>query len=270
MKIECAGAPAREAIEAIYAPFLCRRRRAAHFACRIEPASGERGYIYRRGRTRHLAQTLADLLFLLDKDLTIALQRQRRDLYFVHAGVVSVRRSAVAFVAPSGTGKSTTVWALLGEGFRYVSDELMPLDIETRRVQPYPRALCFKTLPLDAPSLPKRTIDVGRLRYIPIGARARARPHSSLSLRAIFFLERTETGGRPKLEPVAVAEAGARLYANALNALAHPHLGLDAALLIARRARCYRLQLGGRAATVAAVQSVLGEEREHDRLGALL
>jgi hypothetical protein len=204
-------------------------------------------------------RSLGDLLFLLDKDLTIDLQRQRRDLYFVHAGVVASHGSAVAFVAPSGTGKSTTVWSLLRHGLKYVSDEMMPVNIETRRVLPYPRAVCLKTLPTGAYSVPASTIHAGRLHYVPLESRAMVRPRRTLRLRTIFLVERNETEAASGLQPVNLAEAAVRLYANTLNALAHPGLGLDAAMLIARSAPCYRLSLGGVEEAVAAILNKLDE-----------
>jgi hypothetical protein len=53
------------------------------------------------------------------------------------------------------------------------------------------------------------------------------------------------------------AQAGARLYANALNALAHPGDGLDAALHIAARTTCFALTTADLAATCTLVQATL-------------
>jgi hypothetical protein len=227
-----------------------------HFACRI--GSNRTGaYSYRRGRIRETVEDLGDLLFLLDKDLTIELQQQRRDLYFVHAGVVAFRGAAVAFVAPSGTGKSTTVWTLLADGFKYVSDELLPVDLATGQILPYPRAVCLKTLPPGIRSFPRNTITTGRLHYVPTKARATVAPSDTALLRAIFFLERPENGARPRITSLRIAEAGARVYANTLNALAHPNFGLDGAVRIAEHARCYHVRLGTPDATAKAVRELL-------------
>jgi hypothetical protein len=81
------------------------------------------------------------LLFHLDKDLTIALQLQRADLFFLHAAVVALDDRAVVLSAPSGTGKSTLALALLENGFDYLSDELAPIDVQRLTVHPFPHAL---------------------------------------------------------------------------------------------------------------------------------
>jgi hypothetical protein len=51
------------------------------------------------------------------------------------------------------------------------------------------------------------------------------------------------------------AEAGARLYVNALNALAHPRSGLDAVARLAERVPCYAITSGALDATCAAICS---------------
>lgn len=122
-------------------------------ACASVPAISyrvERGhaegslYISRAGACTLISRNDADFLFLFEKDLTIELQYQRPDLFFVHAAVVERDGKAVVLAAPSGTGKSTLTLALLHAGFRYLSDELAPFDLVTLQVMPYPHALCLR------------------------------------------------------------------------------------------------------------------------------
>src|SRR5262245_64534013 len=56
---------------------------------------------------------LGDLLFLLEKDVTVELQKRRSELLFLHAAGVEWRGKAYLFAADAGSGKSTTAWALL-------------------------------------------------------------------------------------------------------------------------------------------------------------
>ncbi len=65
----------------------------------------------------------------------------------------------------------------------------------------------------------------------------------------------------PRIRRLNTAEAGARLYANALNALAHPGSGLDGAIRIAAQADCYELKLGELRATVDAIRANLKSGR---------
>jgi hypothetical protein len=78
--------------------------------------------IGRAGQASHLAAEAGEFLWLFEKDMTIALQQLRPDLYFVHAGVLACRHRAFMLIGPSGSGKSTTTWALLHHGCRYLSD----------------------------------------------------------------------------------------------------------------------------------------------------
>lgn len=257
VRVRCSDPRATSLLRATYAPFISRAPKAVHFDCRIGSASA-RGFTYKRGKKQRVLRSAADLIFLFDKDLTVELQRQRRDLFFVHAGVVAYRRKAVAFVAPSGTGKSTTVWALLRHGFRYVSDELLPVDLTCGVVHPYPRSLCLKRPPPAPYALPRETLETGGLLYVPTGVLKRPPVQVPLPLRTIFFLRRSpETSRRPRLRRLHTAEAGAHLYANSLNALAHPGAGLDGAIRIAAQADCYELELGDVRATVDAIRARL-------------
>ena len=90
-----------------------------------------------------------ELLEMLDEAVVVQLQRRRPDLFFVHSAVLELGGRAVLLVAPSGTGKSTMTWALSHHGFRYLSDELAPIDPGTLRVHPFPRALHLKAEPSD-------------------------------------------------------------------------------------------------------------------------
>jgi hypothetical protein len=69
--------------------------------------------------------------------------------------------------------------------------------------------------------------------HIPASALPNSPIKSPKPLGAILFLRRDTALSEPSYIKVSPAEAGARLYANTLNALAHPDSGLDAAIKIA-------------------------------------
>jgi hypothetical protein len=95
-------------------------------------------FVKRAGREPLTAPDDGTFLALLDGDVAIELQKLRPDLYFIHAAVLQRSDAAVMLVAPSGGGKSTLCWALLHHGFRYLSDELGPVDLEQLNVHSYP------------------------------------------------------------------------------------------------------------------------------------
>lgn len=215
-----------------------------------------RRFFIDRGGERLEADSVYDFLYTFEKDLTLALQGQRPDLYFIHAAAVETEGSAVLLVAPSGTGKSTTAYGLLHEGFRYLSDELAPVDLQTMAVQPYPHALCLKSAPPAPYRLPAGTLRTNITLHVPVTALPSATCRDPVPLGAIFFLAR-EGNGDTALWRIEAGEAAARLYANALNNLAHGGEGLDAAIRITSRTLCFCLQLGELSRVGGSIRSVL-------------
>jgi hypothetical protein len=186
------------------------------------------------------AEDEAVLLHLLEQDLVIQLQRNRPDLFFLHSAAVEWRGRAVLLAAESGAGKSTTTFGLLHQAFAYLSDELSPVDTTTLSVAPYPHALCLKQRPAAFP-LPDSTIDLGRTLHVPAAALPTRVTDSPRPLGAVFLLRYSAANARPCATQLSAAEAAARLYVTALNALAHEHHGLEAAAGIARSVPCFSL-----------------------------
>lgn len=208
------------------------------------------------------AASLHELIFLVDKDLTVELQRLRADLFFVHAGVVADEGRAWAISAPSGTGKSTTVWALVCEGLRYVSDELAPIELAASSawVHPYPRALNLKREPEAPYGVPAGTLRCREGLYVPTQAMPVGPQTDSLPLHGIFFLRRDADYTAPRVKRLTPAEAATHLYANALNPLAHAGMGLDMAISIAERIPCLEVELGPLSASVAAIRHYMNRK----------
>lgn len=216
--------------------------------------------VSRLGCAALTAASLDELLFLLDKDLTVALQHQRSDLFFVHAGVVEYGGRAWVISAPSGTGKSTTVWALVRDGLGYVSDELAPIEVTSdARVHPYPRALHIKREPGAPYGVPANVMRFPEGLYIPTAAMPRTPQTDALPLCGMFFLRRDAERNAPRTKHLSPAEAASHLYANALNPLAHAGMGLDAAIAIAERVPCLEVELGPLSASVAEIQRCMHE-----------
>jgi len=210
--------------------------------------------LVREGQTTLFGSGLSDLLYLLEKDVAVELQKRRADLLFLHSAAIDWQGTACLIAAESGRGKSTTTWALLHHEFGYLSDELSPVDLDSMQVFPYPHALCLKRLPPAYP-LPEeafrldRTIHV-QTRLLPTAVISEPRP-----LGAVFLVHYCPDNTAPQLRAITPAEAAARLYANALNPLAHPCRGLDAAVRIAEHVPCYELSSAELPATCALVRA---------------
>ena len=205
------------------------------------PGIGEERLIVRNGADPELARDDGEFLYMFEKDMTIETQKLRTDLYFIHAAVLELDGRALALVAPSGYGKSTTTWGLLHHGFKYLSDELAPVHLTAMQVHPFPHALCLKTLPPKEYPLPEETIFTARTAHVP----AQFLPCETLSetvpLQAIFFVRFVGEISEPVLKPMAKGEAAARLFTNALNPLAHSGEGLDGAIEIVSNTHCFEL-----------------------------
>ncbi|MCA9265614.1 MAG: hypothetical protein KDA60_17255, partial [Planctomycetales bacterium] len=177
------------------------------------------------------AKDTAEFLHTLESDVVIRLQKRRPDLLFVHAGAVERQGRVHLFVAESGSGKSTTVWALIQNGFRYLSDELAPLRLDQHEVYPYPHAICLKQEPAAPFALPSETLRTSTTMHVPTDVFSVVPEiDASYPLATLWFVEHDPRLVRPEIRTVSPAEAAARLYANVLNPLAHPGAGLDAAV----------------------------------------
>jgi hypothetical protein len=67
-----------------------------------------------------------------------------RRLLYLHAGVVAVGGRAIVVVGESGTGKTSTVAALVREGAAYLSDEVAVFDPERRVALPFMLPMAVK------------------------------------------------------------------------------------------------------------------------------
>lgn len=219
--------------------------------------SGQKICVHRLGMEPEYAEDHGYFLYLFEKDMTVELERLRHDLFFLHAAALQYQGGIHLLVAESGGGKSTTSWALLHHGFRYASDELAPVQLDSMNVLVYPHALCLKTEPPPPYRLPDATIYTERTLHVPVIAMPCAVVSESLPLQSIFFVKYRAETPSPSISDVSAAQAGARVYANGLNQLAHPSDGLDAAINIARHSQCFELMSADLKSTCQLVQDVL-------------
>jgi hypothetical protein len=242
VRIECDDAVARGALAPIFAAFgepptadSTDSLRVLHYSIK---SAAERGYwLQCPGSDWVPAADLGELVFQVEHSLVVELQRGNATLLFLHAAVLEWDGRACLLVAESGGGKSTTTWALLHHGFRYLSDELAPIDVEAMQVFAYPHALCLKRAPPAPFALPAATMQLGRTMHVPTAQMPLAfQWRSPRPLAAIFHITYAPDNSAPNITRMGAAEAAARLYVNALNALAHPACGVDAVARIAERA----------------------------------
>jgi hypothetical protein len=259
VRVQCQDAATRALLVAQYGHMQdCQRPVALQYSVGKQEGSGG-FFVSRAGQAPLLASDSGELLFLFEKDLTVELEKLRPDLYFVHAAVLAFGHETVMLVGESGSGKSTTTWALLHHGYRYFSDELGPVDLQTGTVHPYPHALCLKDVPPTPYPLPRNTLYTARALYIPTAALPSEVGEGPAPLAAIFFVQYRPGAAAPMVQALSKAEAAARLFANALNPLAHGGDGLDGAIKVVTRIAVVKLFSGDLTATCALVRATLKE-----------
>ncbi len=207
---------------------------------RVEAGPRTSWQLIRRERAPLDISNSYELLYAVEKTVTIDTQHRRRDLFFLHAAALALDGYAVLLIASSGSGKSTTAWAMTHRGFGYMSDELAPIDLASMTVQPYPHALCLKDAPPSPFVLPQSTIITAHTLHVPTDRMASV-CRQPIPLRAVFFNQYDANLRAPSVKSLGIGEASALIYSNGLNQLAHDRAGLAAAVKIAGAARCYRL-----------------------------
>ena len=209
------------------------------------------------GQDAMVSMDTGEFLYELEHYLVRELQKRRTDLYFLHAAALETAGNAHLIIAESGGGKSTAAWGLLHHGFGYLSDELAPIDLRCIEVHAYPHALCLKQAPPLPYRLPADTVRTARTLHVPVPYLPRVAAQDAYPLGSLWFLRyRPELPG-PMVRSITPGEASARLYANALNQLAHPNAGLDAAVRIAEAVPSFWLDSAGLDSTCELIRSTL-------------
>ena len=134
---------------------------------------------------------------------------ERDSIATLHAGAVSNGHTALVLAEAGGSGKSTLTAALLTRGYRYLSDDAVPLERSSGHAIPVPITLNLKpgSVPVladlypELPSLPAWRSGNRRLRFLPPPAFARHRPDRAYPVAALVF-PRYQPNAEPDLQPL--------------------------------------------------------------------
>jgi hypothetical protein len=182
----------------------------------------------------------------------------------VHAAGATIGRQAVVLPGEMNAGKTTLVAGLVLDGFQFLTDELVALNVSTGLIDPYPRPLNIGRGSWEALSplrpddrdeddpLPRLVWHVDPKSIRP-DAVARAAP-----LRWVIA-PRYEQGSPTRLEPLSRPEAVELLHRHAFNRQELGRTGVRALVNAVSRARCARLVSGDLAGAVASVRRFLDD-----------
>ena len=181
LTIGCAGrqvvVSAREARvrRAIVAAFghACEPPQAAPVAC-LTLRRTRAGYAVAGGSEPDSGDgTLVDALRSLRYQATLHLMAARPDLVWLHAAAVARDGRALLITGPGGSGKSSLATALVDMGFRYLGDDVIPLDPASGTAYPFPVTPAVRStpggrLPREAvATLPRVDVKLDAIRIAP-------------------------------------------------------------------------------------------------------
>jgi HprK-related kinase A len=183
----------------------------------------------------------------------------------IHASVMCRDGIGVVFVGSPGQGKSTLAAGLLARGWSYLSDEFALIDPITRRLAPYPKALCIKAGSFDVLRRAGLAIDLARIYHK--GAKGRVALLDPLAVRPDVVAEPCPIGmivfpeygqGKPPIiESISRAQAVLEMTRVSFNFVKFRRRGFDLLADVTRHARCVRLRTGELAETCQMIESCL-------------
>lgn len=101
------------------------------------------------GSTPFQPLPLAQAYPMLEWTMNWCVSQRAHTYLIIHAAVLEKHGRAVILPAPSGSGKSTLTAALLGHGWRLLSDEMTLVDLDDGHVVPLPRPVSLKNASID-------------------------------------------------------------------------------------------------------------------------
>ena len=168
-------------------------------------------------------------------------------LLFVHAGAVELGGRACVLVGSSGSGKTSTVAALLARGAAYLSDEVALLDPDLGTISPFHLPMAIK--PWTARAAGTLPDGIGAARQGAVGFHLPARRGRGCPIGAVVIVER---GRGSELARIPRAEALMRIVRqpSSFQYAARTEAAFLAWVAALRRAECFEIR-SDRAARLA-------------------
>jgi hypothetical protein len=193
------------------------------------------------GREPLFVSDPTDAARTLHHELVQAIMRRAPDLYYVHAAVVEVGGAGVLLPGLSQAGKSTLALALVLAGARFLSDELLAFEPESRTAQAFPRAIKIRDVCVPwFPELAGRFVGTGEGRIVPFHVLAPEVVRGRTRVTTVV-LPRWSAYGTNELEPLTPGTALLALAASSLNFGTHRQQSIDHLATIVTGTRAFQL-----------------------------
>jgi HprK-related kinase A len=183
------------------------------------------------GSTPFQPLPLAQAYPMLEWTMNWCVSQRAHTYLIIHAAVLEKHGRTIILPAPSGSGKSTLTAALLGHGWRLLSDEMTLVDLDDGHVVPLPRPVSLKNASIgiirafrpDAVlSRPVEQTTKGTIAHLRVPAESIARAAEPARPACIIF-PRWEAGAAMQLELLPKARAFMQVADNCFN---YPVLGV--------------------------------------------
>jgi hypothetical protein len=200
------------------------------------------------------------LAFLVWQVSQRAIAESSANRLLLHAAAAEHDRRAVLLPAPSESGKSTLVAGLAASGFRYLTDDIAPVTVDTWRVQPYPKpiAIAADTLHL-FPKLAARPDEeaeyIGEDAFLT-GAQLGCEPARE-SIARLVVVPQFAPDAEPELTELTRAATLVLLAEQSFNFAQFGSTALTGLAQLLRECRCYRLRYRDLDAAVQIVSELL-------------
>lgn len=208
--------------------------------------------------------TLSGALGLLLAGVNIAALDASPDRLHLHAAGACLGDRGVVIAAPRGTGKTTTVAALVERGWSFMTDETVYLTTEDEALRGSPRPLSIKPhgrglLKFLAPHIRPDAADEAEFQFVAMGAAGvdivgSALPH------VVVILRRPAGSGKhcaATASPLHPADATVALVGETLDAGRFGRAAMPRLARLAAASHCVHLLRGDRASTADMIEQLV-------------
>jgi hypothetical protein len=200
---------------------------------------GETYHVLDDGHITDETESLREVVANVNDQLVLGLIKASPGFLWLHAGAAATRDYALVFPGFSGQGKSTMVTRLCAQGWNYLSDDIVPLDLQTNKVSPFPLIPATRIFP--GKSVSRHLVN--ELRKTVVSLRPEAICREARPIRALIF-PNYYASAPVSLLRCSSSDAAIQLFQNCLNFAAHKEAAVKYICQLVQRVPVYRLTFG--------------------------